>query len=93
MNEPSSLSVPLSPWAELASELPSRIARSLVMSRLEEISFGKLTLIEDGVSHVFGPGGAGPHATVQMHHPDAWTAIALGGSLGAGETYMDGLWS
>ncbi len=93
MNEPSSLSVPLSPWAELASELPSRIARSLVMSRLEEISFGKLTLIEDGVSHVFGRGGAGPHATVQMHHPDAWTAIALGGSLGAGETYMDGLWS
>ena len=93
MNEPSSLTVPLSPWAELASELPSRIARSLVMSRLEEISFGKLTVIEDGVSHVFGRGGDGPHATVQMHHPDAWTAIALGGSLGAGETYMDGLWS
>jgi cyclopropane-fatty-acyl-phospholipid synthase len=63
------------------------------MSRLEEISFGKLTLIEDGISHVFGRGSAGPHATVQMHHPNAWTAIALGGSLGAGETYMDGLWS
>lgn len=93
MNEPSSLTVPLSPWAELASELPARIARSLVMSRLEQISFGKLTVIEDGVSQVFGRGGAGPHATVQMHHPNAWTAIALGGSLGAGETYMDGLWS
>ena len=93
MNEPTSLSVPLLPWAELASALPSRIARNLVMSRLEEISFGQLTVVDGGVSTSFGRNDVGPRATVRMHHPDAWTAIALGGSLGAGEAYMDGLWS
>jgi cyclopropane-fatty-acyl-phospholipid synthase len=93
MTEPSTLSIRLSPWSELAGALPSRIARNLIMSRLDQISFGQLTVIDEGVANVFGRAGAGPSATVTMHHPDAWTAIALGGSLGAGESYMDGLWS
>ena len=93
MNEPTSLSVPLSPWTEFAAALPSRLARSLIMNRLNEVSFGQLTVFDAGVPHVFGRSDSGPRATVQIHHPDAWTAIALGGSLGAGESYMDGLWS
>ena len=93
MTEPTSLSLRLAPWNELAAALPSRIARSMTMSRLDDISFGQLTVVDQGVSQVFGRDGSGPHATVTIHHPDAWTAIALGGSLGAGESYMDGLWS
>ena len=93
MNDPTSLPLVLSPWTEITSALPSRIARNLVMSRLEQISFGQLTVFDQGVSHVFGRPGTGPHATVRIHHPDGWTAIALGGSLGAGESYMDGLWT
>lgn len=93
MNPRNALSMPLSPWTDLASALPSRLARSLVMSRLEEITFGQLTVVDGDVAHVFGRDQVGPRATVRMHHPDAWTAIALGGSLGAGESYMDGLWS
>jgi cyclopropane-fatty-acyl-phospholipid synthase len=65
----------------------------MTMSRLDDISFGQLTVVDQGVSQVFGRDGSGPQATVTIHHPDAWTAIALGGSLGAGESYMDGLWS
>jgi len=93
MNEPTSLSVPPSPWTELAAALPSRLARSLIMNRLNEVSFGQLTVVDERGPHVFGRSDSGPRATVQIHHPDAWTAIALGGSLGAGESYMDGLWS
>ena len=93
MTEPTSLSLRLSPWNELTAELPSRIARSLIMSRLDEISFGQLTVVDQGVAQVFGRKGEGPRATVTIHQPDAWTAIALGGSLGAGESYMDRLWS
>ncbi len=93
MNEPRSLPLIVPPWADIASVLPSRIARNLVMGRLAQISFGQLTVVDEGVSRVFGRAGTGPHATVHMHHPDAWTAIALGGSLGAGESYMDGLWT
>jgi len=93
MTEPPSLSIRLPAWNELAAAMPARIARKLTLSRLEEISFGQLTVVDQGVSHVFGRSGSGPRATVTIHHPDAWTAIALGGSLGAGESYMDGLWS
>jgi cyclopropane-fatty-acyl-phospholipid synthase len=93
MSEPTSLSVPLSAGAELAAALPARLARSLIMNRLSEISFGQLTVVDEGVSQVFGRSDSGPRATVQIHHPGAWTAIVLGGSLGAGESYMDGLWS
>jgi cyclopropane-fatty-acyl-phospholipid synthase len=93
MNEPTSLTIPLSPWTELASALPSKIARNLILSRLGRISFGQLTVVDEGATHVFGREDSGPRATVRMHHPEAWTAIALGGSLGAGESYMDGLWS
>ena len=93
MHEPTSLSVALSPGSGLASALPSRIARNLIIGRLEGIDFGQLTVVDNGMAHRFGRNSSGPCATVQMHHPDAWTAIALGGSLGAGESYMDGLWS
>ena len=88
MNEPTSLPVVLSPWTEVGSVLPSRIARHLVMSRLEQIEFGTLTVVESGVSHVFGRSTSGPRATVHMHHPDAWTAIALGGSPAQRERWL-----
>ena len=42
---------------------------------------------------MFGGRLCGPKVRVHVKHPSAWTAIALGGSLGAGESYMDGLWS
>jgi len=93
MNEHTSLQLRLSPWTELASALPSRIARKLVMNRLEDITFGRLAIFDEGECTVFGTDRCGPQATVRIHHPEAWTAIALGGSLGAGESYMDGLWS
>ena len=93
MTEPTSLSLQLAPWNELAAALPSRIAKTLIVSRLGQISFGQLTVVDGAACHVFGRAGSGPRATVTIHHPDAWTAIALGGSLGAGESYMDGLWS
>jgi cyclopropane-fatty-acyl-phospholipid synthase len=32
-------------------------------------------------------------ATVTVRHPAFWRQVALGGSVGAGEAYMDGLWT
>lgn len=93
MTRPVSLAAPLSPYAELAAALPSRVARRLVSARLAQICFGQITIVEDGVSRVFGRTGGELRATIRVHHPGAWTAVALGGSLGAGESYMDGLWS
>jgi cyclopropane-fatty-acyl-phospholipid synthase len=92
MTEPVSLTAPFA-WTDLASGVSARFARSLVMSRLEELRFGELTLVDEHGTQVFGGRLCGPKVRVHVKHPSAWTAIALGGSLGAGESYMDGLWS
>jgi cyclopropane-fatty-acyl-phospholipid synthase len=63
------------------------------MGRLEEIAFGELTVVDPWGTRVFGSPGSGPSATVRIADPSVWLAIAIGGSLGAGESYIDGLWS
>lgn len=93
MTKPGSLPTTLSPYAELAATFPSHIARRLVRARLAQIALGQITVVEKGVSEVFGQKGGELQATIRVHDPGAWTAIALGGSLGAGESYMDGRWS
>ncbi|MGB8328606.1 MAG: cyclopropane-fatty-acyl-phospholipid synthase family protein [Polyangiales bacterium] len=91
MNEPVSLLA--SSRGGSSIDLPARIARGLVMSRLERIAWGELTVVDDEGWRVFGMGEPGPRATVRIRDPNAWTSIALGGSLGAGESFMDGVWS
>ncbi|MEM7434912.1 MAG: cyclopropane-fatty-acyl-phospholipid synthase family protein [Myxococcota bacterium] len=78
---------------DLSVDLPARLARTLVLKRLDDIDFGQLTVVDEHGAHSLGRGVEGPRATIHIHDPSAWTAIALGGSLGAGESYMDGLWS
>jgi len=83
----------LSSAADVPVDFPARFARNLIIGRLQTIGFGELTVVDDRGVRVFGRAGSGPRATVHIHDPSAWTAIALGGSLGAGESFMDGLWS
>jgi len=55
----------------------------------------ELTLVERGVPLRFGtpdPGRATLHATVTVRDPAMYRVIALQGSVGVGESYMDGLW-
>ncbi len=48
-------------------------------------------MIEDGERSAFGPTGADLRATVTIRDPAAWRG-PLRGSVGLGETYVDGLW-
>ena len=41
----------------------------------------------------FGDRSADLHATIQVHDPRFYRAVAFGGSIGAGESYRDGYWS
>jgi len=59
----------------------------LVRGRLGRIREGRLTV--GGETH---GNGEGPAATIEVHDPRFWRALALGGAVGAGESYMDGLW-
>ncbi len=69
-------------------------ARSAVLRRLERIDEGELVLVEGGEQSVFGrTTDAFPvRATVHVTDPRFYTTLALGGSVGAGEAYMDGHW-
>ena len=66
-----------------------RVARRLVVALLERIESGQLTLVEGRSRRVFGSGS--PQATVVVHDPAVFAALARGGK-GLAETYVDGLW-
>lgn len=76
---------------------PPRSRRSLwrgaVLGRLSRIRSGTL-LVEDGDGAVqLGrPAADGLSARIAVRDPRFWRRAALGGSLGAGESYADGDW-
>ncbi len=69
--------------------------RRSVFGRLERLKVGRLRVIEGCRQRDFGPGGSlDPHqAEVQVHDPRLYPRLLLGGSVGAGEAYMEGWWT
>lgn len=65
------------------------LMRRAVLRRLEGLRGGTLVLRENGRRWRFGDG---PEVRVDVLAPAFWGAVALRGSVGAGESYMDGLW-
>jgi cyclopropane-fatty-acyl-phospholipid synthase len=68
-----------------------RLARKVVLRQLEGLEHGELTLVENGERQCFGAGG-GPSAQITVRDPQFFSDIAFGGSIGAGEAYMQGSW-
>ena len=65
--------------------------RRAVLRSLARLRGGAVELEEHGVRQVLGePGGLAARITVR--DPRFWRRVALGGSLGAGESYADGDW-
>jgi cyclopropane-fatty-acyl-phospholipid synthase len=71
----------------------ARLARRAVVRRLAALERGALTLIEGARRRRFGPKDADLEATVRVADPRFWKAIALRGSVGAGEAWMEGWWT
>ncbi|MEP7061017.1 MAG: cyclopropane-fatty-acyl-phospholipid synthase family protein [Betaproteobacteria bacterium] len=71
------------------------LASRVVRSRLAAIRHGQLRLVEDGEVRCFGAAGrrCALTATVHIHDPRFWSEIAFGGSIGAGEAFMQGYWT
>lgn len=67
------------------------LARGAVSIVFRRITHGRVTVIEDGKVRGYGPVDADLRATVTINDPRAWSG-PLRGSLGLGETYVDGLW-
>ena len=71
-----------------------RMALRAMLAVARRISVGQLTVIlPDGTRKVFGDAATGASAEIRVHDPAAATRILLAGDTGAGEAYMDGLWS
>ncbi|MFL5685282.1 MAG: class I SAM-dependent methyltransferase [Chloroflexota bacterium] len=64
------------------------------LAAANQIRHGRLTLVlPDGSARTFGPEEAALRAEMRIDDPAALTRILLDGETGAGEAYMDGLWS
>ncbi len=72
--------------------LGTRLARKLVHERLAALSSSRLEMVDSEGTAYFGPADATLRARVTIHDPIAYARIAADGSVGAGESFMDGEW-
>lgn len=70
----------------------TRRCRNAVLDKLSQLQGGSISVHEEGQHARFGDSDAPLHAELHILHPDAWAEIALGGSIGAAESYMNGDW-
>lgn len=72
-----------------------RLARRLVLSRLEQLRRGRITVLEGRSRHCFGKRTDDCDLEASLRIDDArfWSDVLLGGSVGAGEAFMHGYWS
>jgi cyclopropane-fatty-acyl-phospholipid synthase len=92
-----------SPLLQTSVDLPrpvhttllARFGRKLLLSQLRQFEHGELRFVEpDGCEHVFGRRRAGfdVGCTLYIDHPQTFADAAFGGTVGAGESYIRGLW-
>lgn len=74
----------------LNRSLLQTLARRSVLTRLKGLTHGSLCIVEGDERLQLGSGS--PQVNVRVFDPAFWQAVALSGSVGAGEAYMDGLW-
>lgn len=72
-----------------------KICRPLLFSRLRKIEFGQVKIIDHCGEQLFGNTEESSELTVEISVKDQrfYSDIALGGTVAAGEAYMQGYWS
>lgn len=72
-----------------------RLARRILLSRLQKLQYGQVVIREQGVTKAFG--AVTPKcpltAVICVEHPAFYSDVAFAGSIGAGEAYIQGHWS
>ena len=81
--------------SELKERKLDHIARKAVLSLLNKLKQGRITIIEDNQRYPFGEKShtSSLQADVTVHHSQFYSRILFGGSIGAAEAYMERLWS
>ena len=72
-----------------------RLARRMVLSKLEGLAMGQIVLTEEGEHTTFGNLTEEYPLTahVEVRNPRFYSELAFGGTIGAGEAYMAGYWN
>lgn len=73
--------------------LTTATLRKAVIARLRGIADGSITVIDGDTQTLLGDPSAHLHAVITVNDPRFYRAVAMGGSMGAGESYRDGYWS
>ncbi len=74
------------------TSLPNAWARRMVLAKMARFTQGHLTIEDGGQTFEFGRADDTLRAHVRVLDPRFYRYMALGGSLGASEAYIDGLW-
>ena len=72
--------------------IPDTWARKMFLNFLEKINHAYLTVSDDMGSTAFGDKGSDLQVTLEIIDKSAYADFLLGGSLGAGESYIRGDW-
>jgi cyclopropane-fatty-acyl-phospholipid synthase len=72
----------------------AQLGRKLLLTQLKGLKYGEIRIVENGVEHRFGKRTAECNlsAVVHVDHLQFFADAAFGGSVGAGEAYIRGLW-
>lgn len=81
------------PQTLAAAPLSSRVCRNLLCQRLQALTAGRLTIVDGEEVLEFGPNDAALRAVVRVGDPSFYNDVVMGGSLGVGESYVDGKWT
>ncbi|MDI5983482.1 cyclopropane-fatty-acyl-phospholipid synthase family protein [Halomonas sp. M4R5S39] len=73
------------------ADRPTRWLKPRLLARLDRLEGGDITLIEGHQRHRLGQGGD-LAVTLVIRDSRVWKRVALGGTVGAAEAYMDGDW-
>lgn len=77
-------------WAPIGRGPFQEFCRRRVLERLTGLQGGRLEIREGAERRQLGEGG--PPVQLEVLAPAFWPAVAFGGSVGAGEAYMEGTW-
>jgi cyclopropane-fatty-acyl-phospholipid synthase len=71
-----------------------RAAERLLLAAASRIRVGRLDVtFPDGLTRTFGDPEAVERGEIVINDPEAYLRILIGGETGAGDAYVDGLWS
>jgi cyclopropane-fatty-acyl-phospholipid synthase len=76
----------------LAGGMFARWCRNIFLKKFQQIEHGYLELREENAVYHLGDRNAALRSVVEVTAAEFYVRVLLGGSVGAGEAYMEGMW-